>query len=252
MPVPMVIITTWLCPRPAPSLDSAQAAALASFSITTGKPVRSSTCRATDSFRQDRFAANRTSDRLSSTKPAAPIPTAATSLRPNSSLIASLIASIVPDGSAAGVGRFTISTILPSSSTTPAAILVPPTSTPMVRPTLWPFRLVVGRIRAAVRRALGAVCLIGLAGFARPVGQDRIEAGQRLPDGAGHNVGRVGEDGAATATAAAATAAAAAAAAAGRPGAGCPGIGDPPGRPADRTPGALWRLIGRVRRLRRH
>src|SRR5580698_4194714 len=47
----------------------------------------------------------------------------------------------VCSGLAAGVERFSFSMILPCSSTTPAATFVPPTSTPIVRPTGRPFRL---------------------------------------------------------------------------------------------------------------
>src|SRR5258708_17057607 len=51
---------------------------------------------------------------------------------------------MVPDALAAGVGRLTISMIAPFSSTTPAAILVPPTSTPMVRLIVRGVRSIVG------------------------------------------------------------------------------------------------------------
>src|SRR5258708_24240943 len=61
------------------------------------------------------------------------MPTASISCLGGSSLTASLITSMVRAALAAGVGRLTISIIAPFSSTTPAAILVPPTSTPMVR-----------------------------------------------------------------------------------------------------------------------
>src|SRR5580692_3675610 len=47
----------------------------------------------------------------------------------------------VCSGLAAGVERFSFSMILPCSSTTPAATFVPPTSTPIVRPTGRPFGL---------------------------------------------------------------------------------------------------------------
>src|SRR5579875_3812901 len=225
MPVPTVISTTWPWPRPAPNLASAHAAAFASFSTITGRPVRSSTARATGSWRQARLGANRTADRLSSTKPAAPMPTAPASCLASSSRTASLITSIVLDALAAGVGRLTISMIAPSSSTTPAAILVPPTSTPMVR-------LMPGFPRPACRRR-PARCppagraltrLPGLPGGRRAVGQHRIDARQRVTDRAGHDLGEVGDRHAGVALAGA------------RP-------RDPPRRAAHRAPGALRRLV---------
>ena len=60
MPVPTVISITCCWPRAAPSLASAQAAAFASFSTTTGLPMRSSTSFLTGSSRQARFGANST------------------------------------------------------------------------------------------------------------------------------------------------------------------------------------------------
>src|SRR5712691_1351573 len=52
-----------------------------------------------------------------------------------SSSTTSLITFAVCSGLAAGVERFSFATILPCSSTTPAATFVPPTSTPIVRAT---------------------------------------------------------------------------------------------------------------------
>src|SRR5580698_528003 len=146
MPVPTVISIACCWSRAAPSFASAQAAAFASFSTTTGRPIRSSTRFFTCSSRQARLGANNTVERVSSTKPAAPMPTAMTSCRPCSSSTTSAMTSAVSSGRAAGVARFTFSTIFPRSSTTPAATLVPPTSTPIVR-LIRPFRLLVPLLR---------------------------------------------------------------------------------------------------------
>ena len=59
-------------PWPAPKRVSAQAAALASFSTTTGSPVRCSTAARNGSLRQARLGANSTVERAASTNPAAP------------------------------------------------------------------------------------------------------------------------------------------------------------------------------------
>ncbi len=87
-----------------------------------------------------------------------------------------------------------------------------------------------GRSRHGLRRR-------GLRRHGRPawpVRQDRVDASERVPDRAGHHVSRIGYPRPAAA------------------GLGTgPGLGDPPGSPADRAPGALWRLVSRVRRLGR-
>src|SRR5215467_766904 len=219
IPVPIVIIMTWSWPRPAPSVASAHAAALASFSTRTGRPVRSSTCRATSSFRQARFGANTIFEPLSSTNPAAPMPTASISYLESSSFTASDISSTVFAAFAAGVGRLTISTIEPFSSTTPAAIFVPPTSTPIARLILRLFRVIGSSGWLPVRHWP-----------ARPVRQDRVDARQRVPDSGRDDIARIGQPMATVAV-------------------GCPGSGDPPGSAADRTPRAFWGLVGRLWRL---
>src|SRR5512135_2678217 len=109
--------------------------AFASFSTTTGSPTRAPTSSRNGSSRQARFGANSTVARLRSTKPAAPIPTASTSYERRRSATRAATASATAVGSVPGVGRRPEARITPPSSTTPAATLVPPTSTPIVRPT---------------------------------------------------------------------------------------------------------------------
>ena len=73
-PVPTVRVTVKGWPWPAPKRVSAQAAALASFSTTTGSPVRCSIAARSGSLRQARLGANSTVERAASTNPAAPEP----------------------------------------------------------------------------------------------------------------------------------------------------------------------------------
>ncbi|BDZ47374.1 hypothetical protein GCM10025866_32830 [Naasia aerilata] len=54
-PVPMVIMTMSLTSRPAPKRNSAQPAALASFSMRIGRPMRSSSSARSGSFRHATF-----------------------------------------------------------------------------------------------------------------------------------------------------------------------------------------------------
>src|SRR5215469_6181964 len=141
MPVPTVMRTTWSWPRAAPSFVSAHTAAFASFSTITGRPIRSSTRFLTGSSRQARFGANSTLDRISSTNPAAPMPTASTSCLLASSITTPEMTLIVSSGLAAGVYLLSFSMTFPWPSTTPPATFVPPTSTPIARPMvspLWP------------------------------------------------------------------------------------------------------------------
>src|SRR5215469_280164 len=210
----------------------------------TGLRVRSSTCRATCSSRQARFGANITADRLSSTKPAAPMPTASTSCLVSSSHTASLSSSIVADALAAGVGRLTISTIEPFSSTTPAAIFVPPTSTPMVRLfLLFASGLAARSLTAGSLLARSAIGVLAGTGVCRAVGQYRVKPCQRVPGGAHKHVGRAGEPRARALGRSISRRGGPAAAALSL----C--LGHPPCRAADRAPRALWRLVGRIRRF---
>src|SRR6516165_10467550 len=133
MPVPTETKVTCSWPRAAPNLNSAHALAFPSFSTVTGKPTSPATLVRSGSPRQARFGANATVPPASSTKPAAPTPTALAWWRPSNSVTTSAITAAVRSGLAAGVARRSVSRIRPRSSTTPAATLVPPTSTPIVR-----------------------------------------------------------------------------------------------------------------------
>src|SRR6202453_2389856 len=133
IPVPTFTIITSSKPRAAPNLTSAQAEALASFSTTTSRPMRSSTRCFSGSSRQARCGANSIVARSASTNPAAPSPIAVTSRSASSSMTTSAMACSVCAGLAAGGERFSLARIWPSASTTPAATFVPPTSTPMAR-----------------------------------------------------------------------------------------------------------------------
>src|SRR5579871_543886 len=133
IPVPTETNVTCSWPRAAPNLYSAHALASPSFSTVTGRPTSPATLVRSGSPRQARFGANATVPPASSTKPAAPTPTALTWWRPSNSVTTSAITAAVRSALAAGVARRSVSRIRPWSSTTPAATLVPPTSTPIVR-----------------------------------------------------------------------------------------------------------------------
>src|SRR5690606_444838 len=188
MPVPSVRHTTWLRPRPAPNLASAHAMALASFSPTPGSPTRSATFLRSGSSRHARLGEKRTTERVSSTKPAAPRPTASMSRPRDSSATTSATVSATASESCAGVGRSVCSTISPSSFTTPAAILVPPMSTPMVSAISQPFhRAVSARINVPDVR----VVLPGSARGGRPRKciHGLPDGGEQLPPGRRQMVG---------------------------------------------------------------
>ena len=76
MPVPIVTSTMSSASRPAPKRNSPHAAALASFSITTGRSTSACSRSRSGSSRHGRLGANTTLDRAESTKPAAATPTA--------------------------------------------------------------------------------------------------------------------------------------------------------------------------------
>ena len=114
--------------------DSAQALALASFSTTTGRPMRSSTCCRSGSSRQARFGANRTLARCLVDEPGR---AQADGLDP---VTAEQLGDRLGDhllrcgpGWPRGWPGAASRRSGPCSSTTPAATLVPPTSTPIVR-----------------------------------------------------------------------------------------------------------------------
>src|SRR2546421_5672658 len=201
MPVPTETKTTCACPRAAPNRTSAQALAFASFSTTTGSPMTFWTRRRSGSSRQARLGANRTLAPASSMNPAAPRPTARTWWRPSSSATVSAITCSVRAGLDEGVARRSFSTIFPCSSTTPAATLVPPTSTPIVRLIRRPFRgarrfgLLLRVLRRPIRHIRpdrGGRSLPGLGGGrpGRPSGggQSRLEDGHRVLGERRHNV----------------------------------------------------------------
>ncbi len=79
MPVPRFTQMMLSSPCPAPNRHSAHRAAFASFSTTTGRRSRWWIASRSGSLRQDRCGANSTVARAASTKPAAPMPTAAMS-----------------------------------------------------------------------------------------------------------------------------------------------------------------------------
>ena len=132
-PVPRVTTRTLRLPAPAPNRASAQPAALASFSTTTGRPTRSATTSPMRTPVQSRLVPEAMVLRSEETKPAAPMPTATASgwdsfsSRAQSTMVSRMLAR-----SLAGEAFWMRSRTAPSSSTTPAAIFVPPTSTPML------------------------------------------------------------------------------------------------------------------------
>src|SRR5579859_35425 len=243
MPVPTEMKTTCAWPRAAPNRNSAHALALPSLSIVTGRPTRPATFARSGSPRQARFGANATVPAVSSTKPAAPTPTAPARWRPSSSVTTSAITAAVRAGLAAGVARRTFSTMWPRSSTTPAATLVPPTSTPIVRLMRGFFRGLrcrrhtggratgsfrcPGGARSGGREAAGArpglvpaaIGACAAAGRRQGCLKDR----HRVLDHGGERVAH------------------------GRHAGVPPGLGlpDDPGRPAQRAPGAFECLAGR-------
>ena len=134
MPVPSVMTARCDSPRPAPNRHSAHAAALASLSTITGRRSRADSLSVSGSCRHDRCGANSTLARAASTKPAAPMPTAATSWRATSSDTTSAMTRSTTSGLLvrSGVSARTVSSSVPSGVTTPATTLVPPMSTPTV------------------------------------------------------------------------------------------------------------------------
>src|SRR5215472_17580048 len=192
MPVPTETNVTCSWPRAAPNLNSAHALALPSFSTVTGRPTRPATLVRSGSPRQARFGAKATVPPASSTKPAAPTPTALAWWRAANSVTTSAITAAVRSGLAAGVARRSVSRIRPRSSTTPAATLVPPTSTPIVRLMRGFFRrlrcrlLVSGRCRLFIsnryRLLIRGRCRLLIRGRCRLLirGRCRLAARSRL------------------------------------------------------------------------
>ena len=134
IPVPSVMQTRRFWPCPAPKRHSAQPAASASLVSSTGR--RSRRCRLSrrGSLRHARWGLNSTVPPSRSIQPAAPIPTDQIRWPAPSSSTSSTMTCSTARGSLPGVDRLAWARILPSASTTPAATLVPPMSTPMARP----------------------------------------------------------------------------------------------------------------------
>ena len=132
MPVPRVAQSTKRWPRPEPKRHSARAAVLASLSTTTGSRTRSATLARNGSRRQFRWGENITTVRVTSTKPAAPIPTAATSNSRANPWTRSTMVSSTACTSWPSVGRRSTAITAPSGSTTAPSTLVPPMSIPTV------------------------------------------------------------------------------------------------------------------------
>ena len=122
----------WRVPRPAPTCHSAIAAALASLSIPHGTPKRSPMrCRSGTSA-NGMFTDETATPRAWSTVDGTPRPIASTPSS-NSSSTACSSAATTSSSEVVGVGNSVREPIPPSRSTIPAAIFVPPRSTPMTR-----------------------------------------------------------------------------------------------------------------------
>ena len=133
MPVPRVMQTITDDPRPAPKRYSAQAAALASLSTISGRSIRSASRAFSGSDRQARCGENRTTACALSTQPAAPMPTeshAVVGAEPVDHVEDRVLDGLRAVRRASGLAAARGSP--PCSSTTPAATLVPPMSTPML------------------------------------------------------------------------------------------------------------------------
>ncbi len=135
MPVPRVIIIAWVSPRTAPYFASAHMAALASLSMKIGWPIRSLRRSRRGSLRQDRCGEKTMVARSAATNPAAPIPmaTIGSAQLSMSSVTTPTIVSSTTWGRTerSGVSARARRRTCPEVSTTPAATLVPPMSTPM-------------------------------------------------------------------------------------------------------------------------
>src|SRR5215216_1785942 len=131
-PVPRVMKTRWSTSLPAPKRNSPQAAALASFSTVTLRPVLPPISSARRMFSIScRLGAKTTLFSAAKIRPGTGTHTPPTSKPSFTSVMALEIVSINRFGGPAWVGYLTSFRILPSGETTAAAILVPPTSTPM-------------------------------------------------------------------------------------------------------------------------
>ena len=133
IPVPTVNIIMWFWLRPAPNLASPHAAAFASFSITTGKPINadSSASRLTP-FQSAMLGVASIVLRSDETNPAAETPIAAIVCSDISSIAVSAIVWVNALPPWRGVSLRAVAIIFPFSSTTPPKTFVPPTSMPIV------------------------------------------------------------------------------------------------------------------------
>ena len=130
--MPSVIITMSVVPRPAPARHSARAAQFASLSIAAGRPNVSAAHPRTSTPASGMLTEKTAVPDRWSIADGMPIPTAATdSSRTDSTAPARPASSDSVEST--GVGRRSTQTTVPSRSTTPTTIFVPPTSTPIVR-----------------------------------------------------------------------------------------------------------------------
>ena len=132
-PVPKVNNIKSLRPRPAPNLNSPQAAALASFSRTIRFPrISVNSWSKSTPFHPAMFGVAKIVFRSDEINPAADTPIASLSnSRPNS-FATSAIAWVRARPPSRGVSRRAVARISPVVLTTPPRTLVPPTSMPMV------------------------------------------------------------------------------------------------------------------------
>src|SRR5215212_670960 len=131
-PVPKVMKTWWSTSLPAPKRNSPQAAALASFSTVTDRPVLPPISSSRRMFSIScRLGAKITLFSAARISPGTATHTPPTSKPSLTSKMARAMLSISRFGGTAWVGYLTSFKIFPSGETTAPAIFVPPTSTPM-------------------------------------------------------------------------------------------------------------------------
>ena len=125
----------WFWLRPAPNFASPHAAALASFSITTGRPIcEVNSASKSTPFQSAIFGVASMVFRSDDTNPAADTPTETTSNFSINSFAVSAIVRVKATPPWRGVSFRAVARIFPFSSTTPPRTLVPPTSIPIVLP----------------------------------------------------------------------------------------------------------------------
>ena len=135
-PVPTVTSSSSSTSLPAPKANSPHAARWRRSPPRTGSWTRASSSALRSRSRHARLGANMTCARPLSTYPAAPIPTQAMSCLPQPARSRGRRSRPrSPRRPSAGDSTFSSSRMRPSASTTPPAILVPPTSTPQASRT---------------------------------------------------------------------------------------------------------------------